>query len=125
MKGLFNRRGEPIGDIKVELPRLGMDNFWDEIKEKYAQENPRKWKQLAVLCLRENSGWETEMIGLAFNHPKGHISRILVTIKAEIRKRFEIEPSMIHGGQEEENFEPFGSKEEQEAFETFWGMKDD
>lgn len=75
---------------KVILPRLGPDEFWNTIRENYADEDPRKWKYLAMLALRENAGWPLDCIGAAFNHPKGHVSRCLEKIKREIRDRFDM-----------------------------------
>lgn len=49
---------------------------WDEIR----------WKNLAILELREIGGWTMEMIGLVFGHPKGHITRIVRDTKAELAK---------------------------------------
>jgi len=76
--------------LKVRLPRLGCDEFWQRIHEHYAGDDVRKWKYLAMLALREAGGWNLEQIGLAFGHPKGHVMRCLVQIKEELRARFEV-----------------------------------
>ena len=73
---------------KVLLPRSGMQEQWELITHHYAKEDPRNWKYLAMLALKENAGWPLECIGNAFGHPKGHISRCLVVIKRELRSTF-------------------------------------
>ena len=42
---------------KVVLPKSGPDSFWQTVHETYAGDDQRKWKYLAMLALRENSGW--------------------------------------------------------------------
>ena len=80
---------------KVILPRCGQDEFWNFIKEHYAQETPLRWKYLAMLALRENAGWPIEQIGLVFGHPKGHVTRCLAAIKHELRRRFDLAPEWL------------------------------
>jgi hypothetical protein len=80
---------------KIVLPRTGPDEFWKLIHDHYAEEDPRKWKYLAMLALRENAGWPLERIGTVFGHPKGHVTRCLVKIKSELRQRFQMSPNMI------------------------------
>ena len=75
-----NTRGE-----KVILERVGPGELWDELRHKYAGDNPRKLKALGVLALRENAGWTMEQIGQVFGHQRGHITRILTNIKQELR----------------------------------------
>lgn len=74
--------------LKVILPKTGPDLFWQTVHEKYAGEDPRKWKYLAMLALRENAGWPLEKIGQVFGHPKGHVTRCLEQIKEEMRGEF-------------------------------------
>lgn len=75
---------------KVILPRTGPDEFWRLVQEHYSNEDPLKWKYLAILALRENAGWQLEQIGLVFGHPKGHITRVLRRIKEELQTRFDV-----------------------------------
>lgn len=72
---------------KIVLTRSGADEFWQTVFEQYARDNPRKWKYLAMLALRENADWPLEYIGLVFSHRKGHVKRCLDRIKKELRKR--------------------------------------
>ncbi len=75
--------------LKINLPRLGKDELWNNIHKDYAGKNRLRWKYLAMLSLQVNGDWSHEEIGLAFGHPKGHIIRCLNKIKKELRKRFE------------------------------------
>ncbi len=76
---------------KIVLPKSGPDPFWKTVHEHYAGEDQRKWKYLAMLALRENAGWPLEKIGLAFGHPKGHVTRCLQRIKGEMQAEFRAE----------------------------------
>ncbi len=80
---------------KIILPRTGPDHFWRLVHDHYAHEDPKKWKYLAMLALRENAGWPLEQIGLVFGHPKGHVTRCLVKIKQELRRRFHMSPEVL------------------------------
>ena len=80
---------------KILLPRSGADEFWNLIHVHFAGEDPRRWKYLAMLALRENAGWPLERIGQVFAHPKGHVTRCLASIKAELRARFQASPEFL------------------------------
>ena len=89
---------------KIVLPRTGPDDFWKLIHDHYAAEDPRKWKYLAMLALRENAGWPLERIGAVFGHPKGHVTRCLEKIKSELRLRFRMSPNILEF-EDEPNFD--------------------
>ncbi|MCA9054072.1 MAG: hypothetical protein KDA75_09565 [Planctomycetaceae bacterium] len=74
---------------KVVLPRTGPDAFWDALDQEFAPDDERTWRYLAMLALRENSGWPVDRIGRAFGHNKGHVTRCLERIKDSIRTRFD------------------------------------
>lgn len=82
-------------ETRVLLPRTGADEFWSLIRDNFANEDPRKWKYLAMLALRENAGWPLDTIGTVFGHPKGHVTRCLDRIKSELRDRFEASPELL------------------------------
>lgn len=82
-------------DLKVLLPRSGADEFWQLIRRHYAAADERAWKYLAMLALRENAGWPLDSIGLAFGHPKGHVTRCLSIVKRELRDRFRTSPELL------------------------------
>lgn len=84
---IINRWGD-----KVILPRLGPDQFWNDVRAHYAGAEPQKWKALAMLALRVNTGWSLDMIGNAFGHDRGHISRSLTTLCRELKDRFDWAP---------------------------------
>lgn len=84
-----------LGLSKVVLPRTDPDHFWKLIHKHYAKEDQQKWKVLAMLALRENSGWPLEEIGTLFGHSKGHVSRCLEKIKSELRSKFEMSPNVL------------------------------
>ena len=91
---------------KIILPRTGADEFWKLIHEHFAGEDPRRWKYLAMLALRENAGWPLERIGQVFAHPKGHVTRCLVAIKNELRDRFQAAPEFLDMQDELEDVAP-------------------
>lgn len=75
------------GGEKIVLPR-SPDEFWLTLQEQWAGDDQMRWKYLAVLHLRVHCGWKLEMIGAAFGHPKGHISRIIKNTIVELRALF-------------------------------------
>lgn len=77
---------------KILLPRTGLDEFWELVRRKYAGLDPRCWKYLAMLALRENAGWSAQQIGWAFEHPRGHVTRCLHHVKAELRAHLQAAP---------------------------------
>ena len=74
---------------KVILPRIGPDDFWSAVREHYAGAEPTKWKYLAMLALKVNAGWSLDMIGNAFGHERGHVSRSLSALCRELQERFD------------------------------------
>lgn len=80
---------------KILLPRSGADEFWQRVHDHYAAEDPRKWKYLAMLALRENAGWPLDRIGNVFGHPKGHVTRCLTRIKSDLRAQFAAAPEFL------------------------------
>jgi hypothetical protein len=87
---------------KILLPRTGADEFWQTVHDHYAGGDPRLWKYLAMLALRENAGWPLDRIGNVFGHPKGHITRCLDRIKRELRQRFDLSPELLDQDDERE-----------------------
>jgi len=87
------------------LPRVGRDDFWAMIHERYAGQNSHRWKLLAILALRENAGWPLETIGAVFDHHRGHVSRLLTQVKRELRDQFERSPDWLEMGDPDEFME--------------------
>jgi hypothetical protein len=81
-------------EVKLVLPRSGLDPLWQRLLDDYAGD-PIRSKYLAMLALRENSGWPLEAIARIFEHPKGHVSRVIKTIKAEIRERYQLRDDTV------------------------------
>ena len=79
--------------VKVVLPRFGTDVVWKLLVDRY-KDDVHGMRNLAMLALRECAGWNVADIGLTFGHAKGHVSRVLNQMKADIRKRFQLEPNM-------------------------------
>ncbi len=73
---------------RIVLPRVNGDEFWETVRDHYAQEDPRCWKFLAMFALHTTAGMSVEKIGYAFGHPPGHVSRCLQIVKRELRSRF-------------------------------------
>lgn len=82
---------------KVVLPRIGPDGFWNEVRAEYAGADPHKWKYLAMLALKVNAGWSLDMIGNAFGHERGHVSRSLAILCREMQERFDWSPEEPSG----------------------------
>lgn len=60
------------------------------LEREWASEKPQiRFKYLAILQLWSHGGWTLEQIGHVFNHPKGHVTRIINNTIAELRERFE------------------------------------
>jgi hypothetical protein len=87
---IINERSE-----RVVFPRTTLHDFWLTLQQHFAQRDPQHWKYLAMLALRENSGWTTEQIGHAFGHSRGHVSRCLYLVKRALRSRFQIPPGVL------------------------------
>ena len=98
---------------QVSLPRAGLDPFWKEVDRRYASPtavdettdhavgkrrrqtlSEHRWRALAMLALRENAGWSLERIGRAFGRDRGHVSRCLKQVIAELRETLGHEPTM-------------------------------
>gem|GEM_PF-3455049 len=77
---------------KISLPRAGTQELWSRVEQHFARDDVQHWRYLAMFALREACGWKLEQIGLAFGHPKGHVTRCLRQIKAELRANFSLEP---------------------------------
>lgn len=78
-------------EVKLVLPRSGPEDIWKQIVDEFAGDDPLKWKYLAMLALRENGGWPLHWIGMAFHHPKGHVTRCLARVKQQLRAHFPAE----------------------------------
>ena len=92
---------------KVILPRGGLDEQWELLIRHHIQADPRKWRYLAMLALKENAGWPLECIANAFQHPKGHISRCIAQVKRDLRARFE--PAQLQGLCDPDDSEDFAA----------------
>lgn len=73
---------------KQLLPRHGADEFWSEIQELYAKEDPLAWQRLAMFALRESVGWTIDQIGFATGRHPGHVTRAILSVKQELRRKF-------------------------------------
>lgn len=74
--------------LKVVLPNTGLEEFWRRLDEDYARQNPRLWKNLAMLALRDVCEWRLGMIERAFATSRGQIVRALDSVKSDVRARF-------------------------------------
>lgn len=72
---------------QVALPTSG-PGFWGTIITEYCAGDRRRFRYVAMLALREQSGWTLEMLGQTFGHPKGHVSRILRKVTRDLQRRF-------------------------------------
>lgn len=85
---------------KIVLDRAGRDAFWDLVADRYAEDDPRKWRYLAMLALRENAQWSLELIGKAFGHHRGHVTRCLTQVRMKLRQELGQEPNIWGDDQE-------------------------
>ena len=76
---------------KVVLPRQP-EKLWETIEREWAGDSKVAWRYLAILHLYVHCHWTTEMLGHAFGHSKGHISRIIRLTKGYLASRFERPP---------------------------------
>lgn len=77
---------------KIPLPRAGVSELWTRVQNHFAQDDPVVWRDLAMLALRESSGWTLEQIGTAMGLTRGHVCRRLQSVKQDLRQRFCAEP---------------------------------
>jgi hypothetical protein len=82
---IINRRYQ-----RVVLHQSGIDHFWQMLQEHYAGDNALRWRRLAMLSLRVNSGWSLEQLGFLFGRDKGEIARALKRLRKELRTRFQV-----------------------------------
>ena len=80
---------------KVVLPRT--DQLWTILEREWAGDDPLRWKQLAALHLYCHCRWTCEMIGHAWSHPRGHVSRMLRQTVSQLREIFTLELPDPHG----------------------------
>ncbi|MBX3450398.1 MAG: hypothetical protein KF777_12595 [Planctomycetaceae bacterium] len=73
---------------KIIVRGEGLDGFWSVMQTVYAEADEVKWRHLAMFALRETAGWPLELIGKAFGHPRGHVSRCVGAVRKELRERF-------------------------------------
>lgn len=89
--------------VKIVVRADGVD-FFSQLQEHWAGTSRLKWKSLAVVHLYCHMGWTLERIGLAFGHPKGHVSRIVRATVARLKDHFEVslnDPERILGQEDE------------------------
>jgi len=79
---VMNREGR-----KVLLPRRG--EFWDSIRDAYAEDDPQAWRRLAMLALQEVAGWPVERIALTLGHRPSYIKDCISEVKCDLRARFD------------------------------------
>lgn len=73
---------------KTLLPRRDPERFWDEVRQRYAEEDRRRWKRLAMLTLTEGLGWPTDRVALAFGLSRRQVSRGVESTRGALAARF-------------------------------------
>lgn len=81
-------------DVKVDLPRVGIDPFWDRLLADAAGDDQRL-RDLAMLALREVCHWPMLSIGRAMGRHKGQVSRVVKRVKAEIREQYHLHDEQV------------------------------
>lgn len=84
-----------LNEVGVDLPRTGVDPFWSMLLEDFAGAQPERLRNLAILALREHSGWDMRTIGRVFHLHKGNVSRRLQKVKAQIRQQFDLDAGAL------------------------------
>lgn len=83
---IINRRHQ-----RVLLHQSGIDHFWQMLQEHYAGDSAVRWRKLAMLSLRVNSGWSLEQLGFLFGREKAEIARALNRLRKDLRTRFHVQ----------------------------------
>ncbi len=78
------------GGMKIHLPRQGLDPFWETVLTSYALDDTTRWRNLAMLVLRENAGWSFDQIGTVFGLNKGHVLRCIRHVTRDLRETFQL-----------------------------------
>ena len=98
---------------RVGPTAVGPDAFWQQVDRHFtgpmatrrdaasgtgrrrpADIQTARWRGLAMLALRENAGWPVDRIARAFGYSRGHVSRCLRQVTAELRDSLGAEPSL-------------------------------
>jgi hypothetical protein len=114
---VVNQNGE-----KILLPAKDPDAFWGHVIDEYAHRNPAAWRELAMLMLREVSGWTYDRIALVFDVHPGTALRTVQRVSKRFRDEFCTDragvrrydspedrdvlirsPDELHGGDEEDD----------------------
>lgn len=78
----INDFSDPKRHVELREPNFTLD------RAIAADWSDQEWKTAAVCYLYHVCGFNLEMIGKAFKHPKGHITRLLVQGEQRIRALF-------------------------------------
>ena len=73
---------------KTLLPRRDPEQFWDSVRARYAAEDRRRWKSLAMLTLTEAVGWPPERVALAFGVTSRQVNRGVDATRDALRMKF-------------------------------------
>ena len=76
-------------DVKILLPRDGMNPFWERVLADAADDDLRL-RDLAMVALREQCGWPMHVIAAAFDRHKGQVSRLVARTKRELREEYDL-----------------------------------
>ena len=74
--------------VKTLLPRRDPERFWDSLRARYAEEDRRRWKSLAMLTLTEAVGWPPDRVALAFGISARQVNRGVGATRTALRTRF-------------------------------------
>ena len=78
----------PQAGQKILLPR-GVRAMWRKIDLVWVKNDPRRWRNLAMLHLVECCGWSITMCGTAFGIHKGQASREIGDTKKQLAELFD------------------------------------
>ena len=73
---------------KTLLPRRDPERFWNSVRARYAAEDSRRWKHLAMLTLTEAVGWPPERVALAFGVSRRQVNRGVGDTRRRLRTCF-------------------------------------
>lgn len=71
---------------RADVLRAPVPELFTELEERWAGEDPQRWKWLLALVAHEYAGWTLERIGLALGHHRGHVSRMIEKTKRELQE---------------------------------------
>ncbi len=72
--------------LKVVPAVCGGSLLWERIGAEFARDDPVLWQHLAMFALRAQADWSLEQIAALFDLSRGHVSRVVNTVRRDLRR---------------------------------------